>query len=96
MRKVLTAAHPEAHMVRGLLESEGIEAVVRGEGLNPSVWVLDPADAEAAESLIAGTSAGATAGARKDRSWRCRNCNEFVGPEFIACWQCGAGEPICT
>ena len=107
MRKVFIAAHPaEAHMVRGLLESEGIEAVVRGEALFsarglapvtsdtlPSVWVLDPADAEAAASLIAGPSAGATPGMRKDRSWRCRNCNEFVGPEFMACWQCGAGEP---
>ena len=34
MRKVFIAAHPaEAHMVRGLLECEGIAAVVRGEAL---------------------------------------------------------------
>jgi hypothetical protein len=108
MRKVFIAAHPaEAHMIRGLLESEGIEAIVRGEALFsarglapvtsdtlPSVWVLDPSDAEAAEAIIAEPRIGATAGARRDRSWRCRNCNEFVGPEFMACWHCGAGEPV--
>ena len=108
MRKVFIAAHPaEAHMVRGLLECEGIEAVVRGEALFsvrgltpvtsdtlPSVWVLDPSDADAATALIAAPRARASAGSRRDRSWRCRHCNEFVGPEFVACWQCGAGEPV--
>src|SRR5262245_22462565 len=110
MRRVFIAAHPaEAYMVRGLLESEGIEAIVRGEALFssrglapvtadtlPSVWVVDPADAEAAEALIAVPRRAGAGGARRDRSWRCPACNEFVGPEFVACWRCGGLEPVET
>jgi len=108
MRKVYTAAHPaDAHMVRGLLESEGIEAVVRGEALFsarglapvtsdtlPSVWVIDPSTADVARALIEAPRTAVAAGFRRDRSWRCPTCNELIGPEFIACWQCGGIEPV--
>ena len=107
MRKVFIAAHPaEAHMVKGLLESEGIEAVVRGEALFssrgltpvtddtlPSVWVIDPEDAEHAALIINAAHAGGAPGARRERAWRCPTCNVFVGPEFVACWQCCQVEP---
>ena len=107
MRRIFVAAHPtEAHVIRGLLESEGIDAVVRGEALFsargltpvtpdtlPSVWVVDPADAERALALIAGPSAGGAYTGR-DRSWRCPACNEFVGPEFVVCWQCGYADAV--
>jgi hypothetical protein len=107
MRKVYIAAHPaEAHMVRGLLETEGIEAIVRGEALFssrgltpvthdtlPSVWVVDPEDAEDAALIIAAANSGTLPGARRERSWRCPTCNVFVGPEFVACWQCSRAEP---
>ena len=106
MRKVFVAAHPaEAYMVKGLLESEGIEAIVRGEALFsarglisvtqdtlPSVWVLDPHDAECAVAIIAAPQTALAAG-RKERSWRCPTCNEFISPEFVVCWQCGGAEP---
>jgi hypothetical protein len=107
MRKVFIAAHPaEAYMIRGLLESEGIDAIVRGEALFsargltsvtpdtlPSVWVLDPGQAERALELIAAPRTGARSPARRDRAWRCPTCNEFIGPEFAACWKCGNAEP---
>jgi hypothetical protein len=103
MRKVFTAAHPaEAHLVRGLLESEGIETAIRGEALFgvrgltpvtadtlPSVWVLDT-DVDRALELLTATSFPP----RLARAWRCTTCNEFVGPEFASCWQCGAAEPV--
>jgi hypothetical protein len=107
MRKVFVAAHPaEAHMVKGVLESEGIEAIVRGEALFsargiapvtsdtlPSVWVVDPADAEDAAAIIAAPQTGAMSSARRERAWRCPTCNVFVGPEFVACWNCSGAEP---
>jgi hypothetical protein len=107
MRKVFIAAHPaEAHMVKGLLETEGIETIVRGEALFssrgltpvtydtlPSVWVVDPEDAEDATLIIAAANSGTIPGARRERSWRCPTCNVFVGPEFVACWQCSCVEP---
>ena len=107
MLKVFIAAHPaEAYMVKGLLESEGIEAVVRGEALFsargltsvtpdtlPSVWVADPDDADRALALIAAPRNGGAASGGRDRAWRCPTCNEFVGPEFAACWKCGNAEP---
>jgi putative signal transducing protein len=106
MRRIFIAAHPtEAHMIRGLLEYEGIEAIVRGEALFgargltpltpdtlPSVWVIDPADAERALALIEAPRSGRSSGSR-DRAWRCPACNEFVGPEFVVCWQCGLADP---
>jgi hypothetical protein len=107
LRMVFIAAHPaEAHLVRGLLESEGIDAVVRGEALFgirgltpvtadslPSVWVHD-ADVDRAIELIAAPSIAASSAARLARAWRCATCNEFVGPEFASCWHCGAADPV--
>jgi hypothetical protein len=107
MHKVFIAAHPaEAYMVKGLLESEGIEALVRGEALFsargltsvtpdtlPSVWVTDPAEVSRALALIAAPRNGGASAPGRDRAWRCPTCNEFIGPEFAACWKCGKEEP---
>lgn len=64
MRHVYTARDEmDAHFIRGLLEQQGIRAVVQGEALEagalgtlplsaqamPSVWVDDPDEARAAE-----------------------------------------------
>jgi hypothetical protein len=62
MKQVFVGKNPaEAHLVRGLLESRGIRAEVRGEALRgtrgetpltpdtlPTVWVEDPKASEAA------------------------------------------------
>jgi len=107
MVRVFVASHPlEAHMIRGVLESEGIDAVVRGEALFavrgltpvtpdtlPSVWVMNSADADRALALIQDPRRVRIAEAGRDRAWRCPACNEFVGPELAVCWQCGHAEP---
>jgi hypothetical protein len=93
-------------MIRGVLESEGIDAVVRGEALFavrgltpvtpdtlPSVWVMNTADADRALALIHDPKRVRIAEAGRDRAWRCPACNEFVGPELAVCWKCGHAEP---
>jgi hypothetical protein len=105
--RVFIASHPlEAHMIRGVLEADGIDAVVRGEALFavrgltpvtpdtlPSVWVMNDADADRALALLGDPRRVRVAETGRDRAWRCPACNEFVGPELAVCWQCGHAEP---
>ena len=67
MRRVYVARHPtEAHFLKGMLASQGIEAEIRAEALFsargelpvtsdtcPSVWVLDDSQLDRALLLIA-------------------------------------------
>ncbi len=76
MKRVYVAKHPtDAHLFKGILEQEGIEAIVRGEALFgargeapltfdtlPSVWVLEPEDAERAGCLALEYERGAAPG----------------------------------
>lgn len=102
MTKVFIAQHPtEAHLVRGLLESGGIQAMVRGETLFgvrgeapvtpdtlPSVWVLDDRQAAAALALIREHRVDSER-AGNEAPWPCPNCGERVEPQFTSCWKCG-------
>lgn len=68
LKKVYEAQNgPDAHLLRGLLESEGIPAVVRGVGIlpfiesglfrmgnRPTVWVLDDARFPRALEIVHG------------------------------------------
>ena len=97
MKLVYLARDPlDAQVVRGALQSTGIDAQVRGESLwgvrgqlpvsadtAPSVWVSD-ADQQAALSLIARrglTLAGLA-------SWLCSRCGEEIEGQFDSCWRC--------
>lgn len=110
MRKVFTATHPaEAHLVRGWLANEGVEATVLGEELFqtrggapvtpdtlPTVWVVNDADEGRALDLLASTEAPLPASDSPQiasASWRCPNCGELIEPEFTACWKCGTERP---
>ena len=76
LRKVYVARGPgDAHLLRGLLESEGIRVVVRGDdfvplqggGLfhvetRPSVWVLDDEDLPRALAIVNDYRAGTGGG----------------------------------
>jgi Putative prokaryotic signal transducing protein len=66
MKRVFTAPTvTEAHLVKGVLENEGIRSIVKNEHLSglageipameawPEVWVLDDDLAERAESILA-------------------------------------------
>jgi hypothetical protein len=92
---------PEAHILRGLLESAGIEAYVQGESLvplrgvlpfadaGPSVWVVVDEDLERARELV--EEYRAKAEDPVDHSpWTCSGCGEELEPQFTECWNCGA------
>ena len=94
----------DAHMLRQLLEQEGIRAVVRGDDMvplqggnlfrmetRPSVWVLADERLTRARELAAEL---ATGGARDGdpRTWACR-CGESVEEQFSECWSCGRSKP---
>lgn len=85
----------EAHLVKGLLESEGITAEVRDEMLagilgdipllqtRPSVWVREDDFARADKIVREFQRERVEAG----EAWRCA-CGETLGAQFTACWRC--------
>jgi hypothetical protein len=88
----------EAHFVRGLLEADGINAVVAGDDLCeqpvddlwPSVWVVEDTLAEQARNVVMAFLRGE--GSPQD-SWHCFTCKEQIEPQFTECWQCGTSRP---
>ncbi|MCC7485231.1 MAG: DUF2007 domain-containing protein [Burkholderiales bacterium] len=106
MKQIHVAKHaPEAHLVKGFLESNGITAVVRGEFLTSgwgelpadvcSVWIADDAQFERANELLIAFLTGGAAREHRGRHWRCPRCGEELEGQFTACWKCGtprAGE----
>jgi hypothetical protein len=107
MKQVFVAQHPtEAHLVQGILESQGIGAEVRSEGLFavrgeapmtpdtlPSVWIHDDGDLDRALSVVRDVQTGGATSRDGGEAWTCPSCGEAVEPQFAACWQCGAGRP---
>jgi len=107
MRKVFTAQHhAEAHLVKGLLDAEGIGAEVRGEalfttveaasmipGAQPEVWILDSSQAQAALELVSRFSRGDAIFPKETLPWACPECGEQHEPQFHACWKCGTAQP---
>ena len=101
MKQIHAARHaPEAHLIRGFLESNGILAVVRGEFLTSgwgelpvdvcSVWVSNDAQYDRAHALLVAFLDGDLAHEFRDQRWRCPACGEQLEGQFTACWQCGA------
>lgn len=106
--KLCVAANTvDAHMLKSLLEQEGIEAIIRGDGFvplqgghllkmetRPSVWVLDDERRPRAEELVAGFRQGAAAFDDDGGAsdWRCR-CGETIEGQFTECWSCGRDRP---
>lgn len=99
MKRVFGSFNQTAvYHARNLLESEGIEVLVRNAALSSvmgelppaecqaEVWVLNDADARRAEEILRrGTPPGP--------DWRCQRCGEVSGPQFTQCWRCGADRP---
>ena len=108
MIKVYSAKDPaDAHLIRGMLESNGLRSVVQGEALwsargelpltpdtGPSVWVAAESDYETARRLIDERERGSS-------PTRCSNCGHDLGDlRQPQCPECGtsftAAEPwIC-
>ena len=108
MKCVYTADNPtEAHLVKGLLEAEGIETVVQGEHLfplrgiipvtadtNPSVCVVNDADFDQARSIAAAYDQVTLCGQSHPKAWDCPQCGEELEGQFTACWKCGTIRPL--
>jgi hypothetical protein len=104
MKLIHTAKHAmEAHVIKGFLESHGIEAVVRGEYLTSgwgelpvdlcSVWITDDAQFDQADRLLIAFLKGTLAGEPGAKSWQCPECGEFLEGQFTTCWNCGTPRP---
>jgi hypothetical protein len=104
VKQIHIARHaPEAHLVKGFLESNGISAAVRGEFLTSgwgelpvdvcSVWIEDDRQYERAHALLVAFLRGDYAREFQDQSWRCPKCGEQLEGQFTHCWKCGARRP---
>ena len=104
MKQIHVARHaPEAHLVRGFLEANGIAAVVRGEFLTSGwgelpvdvcgVWIAEDTDYERALALLRSFLRGDAAREHRGRYWRCPQCGEHLEGQFTDCWSCGATRP---
>jgi len=104
MRQVYSAEHPaEAHIVRGILESGGIEAVVKGDILfsargeipitaetAPSVWIVEESRYNEARRIIRRYELANSGKLRSGEVWFCPSCGERLEGQFTHCWKCGA------
>jgi putative signal transducing protein len=104
VKQLHAARHaPEAHLVKGFLESNGIAAVVRGEYLTSgwgelpadvcSVWVSDDAQYDRAHALLIAFLNGDFAREFRGMDWRCPRCGEQLEGQFTTCWNCRTIRP---
>jgi hypothetical protein len=106
LRKLYIAKNPaDAHLLKGLLEGENIEAEVRGEFLYgvrgevpitqdtcPSVWVMDNSDYDRAMKLVSTFREGDPLNPECE-AWCC-SCGEENENQFSECWSCGNARPM--
>lgn len=103
MRRVYSSFDLVAvHHARNVLESEGIEAVVRNEILSSAAGELPPADCQIELWVLSDADAShAEAALRFERNrfadlgapWRCGACGEPSEAQFTQCWRCGLTRP---
>ena len=99
MKRLCKAASlPDAHILRGLLEQEGIEVHVFNENAQsgvgqlpvaealPELWVDDEKDWQRATEVVRRFEAAP----RIDATLRCAACGEDNPGNFQVCWNCGA------
>ena len=96
---IYTAANAiEGNLVRGLLQSDGIDVELRGEHLvaYPGVpkisetRVYVPVHQQASARAIIRQYESRNA---EQKQWRCEACNETNTAAFEICWNCGAPMP---
>jgi hypothetical protein len=78
---------------RNLLESAGIETLVRNAILSSAMgelppaecqaelWVLRQSDLKRAQEILSGSPPSGP-------DWTCSACGETSGPQFTQCWRC--------
>lgn len=103
MRQVYSAEHPtEAYIVRGILESGGIEAVVKGDILfsargeipltpetAPSVWIVEENRYDEARRIVSRYELANSGKMPSGETWLCQSCGERLEAQFTHCWKCG-------
>ncbi len=105
MKRVHNARHmTEAHLIRGFLESHGIDALVRGDFLTGgwgelpvdvcAVWITDDSRFADADQLLQDFLSGSPARIHGGTGWSCPQCSETIEGQFTACWRCGRERPI--
>lgn len=104
MKKIYSALdRPEAYIVKGLLESNGIKADVQDDQLDtlvggvgyteamiPTVWIFDDSYYDEAYELIEAYVQNKNS-ADLDKVWV---CHEESPESFYVCWNCGAERKI--
>jgi len=108
MKKVYVAKNPaDAHLLKALLEGEGIPSDVIGEFLYscrgevpiapdslPTVWVVDDSDHEKAVEIIRQYRLAENGAKDNGAEWKCSGCGETNEGLFTECWQCGRSRPF--
>lgn len=100
MKLVHIAKHPpEAHLIKGMLEAQGLRVIVKNDQLYgafgelpvlPSVWILDDTLAAHADQLVVEFLGGTAARRYGHERWTCAHCEETLEGQFTECWKCGA------
>ena len=91
----------EAQLIVDELKAGGMQAHVTGSYLSGAIGELPPTEvigvwleqerhSERARDIIDDYEASQR---RPAADWQCRQCNEAVGREFGACWNCGTTKP---
>jgi hypothetical protein len=105
LKKIYTATGPgDAHILRGLLESEGITVVIRGDDFvpfqggsmfhmesRPSVWALEDETYARAVEVADEFARRQSEPPATAETWRCGGCGEAIEAQFTDCWNCGRG-----
>ena len=84
----------EAHSLKGMLESMGIEVVLKGESLSSATGEL-PSEPIAVTLWVDVMCEQRALNALRDyesqaeKVWFCLDCGEENGGSFEVCWQCG-------
>jgi len=102
MRKLKTFSHaqgPQAGMIKGLLEANGIACFIKNERLFtamgeipfvecfPELWLLNDEDEPRALDLLKNLAEPA---ATPFEPWTCPGCGEIIEGQFTRCWKCGS------
>ena len=102
MVQVYSAENPtEAHYLKGLLESQGIQCDVRGESLfgargelpittetAPSLWIFDNSKLMEARAVIKDYENLKKKDTSDQPTWKCISCGEESEIQFTECWNC--------
>lgn len=93
-------------IVKGILESYGIEAKVEDdqllglvggvgytEAVIPTVWILDSSQYDEAYKIIKEYEKKLHSN-ETEKAWTCSVCKEESTEQFTECWNCGASRKI--